>query len=77
MILKTVFIPKGLIFEDDDSDKLRCIVVGINPGNADEKEREYVKRNPTYEVWIKYWNKRFKDKKYYRKRKNLLGNFLD
>ncbi|MCL7384213.1 MAG: hypothetical protein LZ174_07995 [Thaumarchaeota archaeon] len=31
-------IPRGLIFEDDGSGKLGCIIVGINPGSADEEE---------------------------------------
>jgi hypothetical protein len=69
-------IPRGLIFEDDGSGKLGCIIVGINPGNADEEEREYLRRKPTYRAWLEYWEERFKDKKYYKKARELAGELL-
>jgi len=69
-------IPRGLIFEDDGSGKPECIIVGINPGNAREKEMQYVRENPTYEEWVNYWYKNFRNIKYYKGSRVLANNLL-
>jgi len=71
-------IPRGLIFEDDGSGKLGCIIVGINPGNAGKKEIEYIKEHPTYGEWVNYWDKNFRDKiKYYKDSRELAEKLLE
>ncbi len=68
MIVKKVF---------DGSGKPECIIVGINPGNAREKEIQYVRENPTYEEWVNYWHKNFRNIKYYKDSREFVKEFLE
>ena len=69
-------IPRGLILEDDGSGRLGCVIVGINPGNAKEKERNhfrncYIEKAPLYECYCHFWEEKLKNARYYSNLRDL------
>jgi len=69
-------IPRGLILEEDGSRRLGCVIVGINPGNAKEKERNhfrncYIKKAPLYECYCHFWEEKLKNARYYSNLRDL------
>ena len=69
-------IPRGLILEEDGSRRLGCVIVGINPGNAKEKERNhfrncYIEKAPLYECYCHFWEEKLKNARYYSNLRDL------
>ena len=72
-------IPRGLILEEDGSRRLGCVIVGINPGNASEKERNhYIKHikearlyESLYECYCHFWEEKLKNARYYSNLRDL------
>lgn len=56
--LKRGILPRCLYYETEDRklSKRGCVIVGINPGQSKENEREYFIRNgASYEAEVSYW----------------------
>jgi hypothetical protein len=68
-------VPRCLIFEVvSRTDSAGCAVVGLNPGHAPERERQYyVQHGLTYDSLVSYWSAHGKSHRY----AVLLRRFLD
>ena len=57
IICDDTHLPRCLFYEDEERDKskLGCIIVGLNPGEANEDEIKKYKENPTYKTVREYW----------------------
>ena len=67
-------IPRGLIYEDENrsAKAIGCVMVGLNPGKASEKEREFFKSEPlSYERFLLYWRENILQHPYYRRLRKL------
>jgi len=66
-------LPRCLIFEDRTGKK-GSIVVGLNPGKAKKREKDfYMENNNTYDTVKKYWDGKVKHLKYYSKLRDLVS----
>ena len=63
-------VPRGLFFEERDASQVGCAVIGINPGIADESEREiyikeFRKNTLTYQTTVDYWERKLTENNRY------------
>ena len=68
-------MPRCLFFETDvrDVHSKGVVVVGINPGKSNSKERNAYKRpNRTYKAFKKYWLDHFSNQGYYSRMRELI-----
>lgn len=62
-----------LILEAKKGEPITSIIIGINPGQADEDEREWYRREEAnYEAMKKYWETRIKNIRYYKRLRALI-----
>src|SRR3989338_2121986 len=65
---KRGIVPRCLIYEDENRNLSRrgSVIVGINPGQSNEPEREFYKKTgASYPATITYWDDRIKKLRYY------------
>ncbi len=66
-------VPRMLILEAKEGEPITSIIIGINPGQADEDEREWYRREgANYEAMKKYWETRIKSMRYYKGLRTLI-----
>lgn len=59
-------IPRGLILEGCESGEIGCMIIGLNPGQATNKEADYIQNNgSTYKAHIQYWRENISDIPYF------------
>ena len=74
---KNGIVPRCLIYEDENRKPSQrgSVIVGINPGQSDELEREFYKKTgASYSATLKYWNDRIKNLRYYTHGRVLVDN---
>jgi hypothetical protein len=68
------YLPRGLLLERPGAAARGCIVIGLNPGKCDEKERRFYKaRGATYESVKAHWKQRHKEWDYVNWMRNVLA----
>lgn len=68
-------VPRCLIYEEEGRDLYGrgSVMVGINPGRANETEREfYQRRGAAYEATLEYWDEKIKSLRYYKRGRALV-----
>lgn len=68
-------LPRGLILKSGQKNGLSCVVVGINPGNMNNKERLLYKNKPYYNTTVEFIKLRGNRIAYIKKLQRLL-NYL-
>ena len=71
-------LPRCLFFDsNNNSDGKGCVVVGLNPGLSNEKERQYyLKHGCTYDATMMFWEENIKEKHRYYSRLSKFINAL-
>ena len=67
-------IPRGLIYKDEgrDINGMGCVMVGLNPGKASDKERAFfASGTPTYEKFLSYWKANILQHPYYKRLRKI------
>jgi hypothetical protein len=71
-------LPRYLVYDDFDREEngMGCVIVGLNPGQSDEKEhRFYIDNGALYENSLKYWKERIQAFSYYVRLKKIANEF--
>lgn len=67
-------LPRCLMLEITKRDEsITSIIVGINPGQSKQREREYfIREGANYSTWKKYWETKIKKLSYYEKLRKFI-----
>jgi hypothetical protein len=71
-------LPRYLVYYDYNrkEDGVGCVIVGLNPGQSDEKEhRFYIDNGASYENSLRYWKDRIQNLPYYVRLRNIANEF--
>jgi hypothetical protein len=70
---KNGIVPRGLVYEHSEMwpRSTGVVIVGMNPGAAESDERMAMRKDPTYEGFLKYFWDKIATKAYYVKLKEL------
>jgi hypothetical protein len=71
-------LPRYLVYDDSGREEngMGCVIVGLNPGQSDEKEhRFYIDNGASYENSLRYWKDRIRGLRYYTRLKDIANKF--
>ncbi len=64
-------LPRGLVYETEQRNgSTGCVIVGLNPGVAEKEEKAVLRKNPTYNSFLRFWQDHIADKPYYARLRN-------
>jgi len=71
-------LPRYLVYDDfsREGKEIGCVIVGLNPGQSDEKEHKfYIDNGASYENSLRYWKDRIQGLRYYIRLKDIANKF--